>query len=113
MPATLKGDLTKRMRKGERKTATAVRQTAKGIVKKARAKVPIDTGHLRDSIRYEPLDNEHRAHVVVDTRDEKHPSYAAYLEYGTRHQGAQPFLIPAAEAERERFRRRIRKAYEA
>lgn len=113
MPATLKGDLTKRMRKGERQTATAVRQTAKGIVKKAQAKVPVDTGHLRSSIRYESLDNEHRAHVTVDTRDERHESYGHFVEYGTTRMAAQPFLIPAAEAEREPFRRKIAKAYEA
>ena len=113
MPATLKGDLTKRMRKGERKAATAVRQTAKGIVKGAQTRVPIDTGHLRSSIKAETLD-DHQALVTVNTRDEGHSqSYAAFVEYGTRRMAAQPFLIPAAAAEREPFRRRLRKAYEA
>jgi HK97 gp10 family phage protein len=111
MGATLKGDLTTRMRKGERKASTAVRQTAKGIVKGAQARVPVDTGHLRSSIKAEDLD-DHQALVTVDTRDERHPSYAAFQEYGTRHHAAQPFLIPAVEAEREPFLRRIRKAYE-
>lgn len=110
MPATLKGDLTRRMRKGERGAATAVRQTGREIVKKARTKVPIDTGHLRDSIRVEAID-DHRALVTVDTRDESHHSYAAFLEYGTVKMAAQPFFIPAVESAREPFRRRIRKAY--
>lgn len=111
MPAKLTGDLTKRMRRGERRTNAAVQSTAKAIVKGAQTHVPVDTGHLRGSIKADKLEGD-QALVTVDTRDDRHPSYAAYVEYGTRHMAAQPFLIPAAEAEREPFRRKIRKAYE-
>lgn len=112
MPATLKGDLTKRMRKGERKTATAVRQTAKGIAAGAQKRAPRDTNHLADeSIRVERID-DHQSVVIVQTADETHPEYGHFVEHGTRHAAAQPFFIPAVEAERERFRRRVAKAYE-
>jgi HK97 gp10 family phage protein len=111
MPAKLTGDLTKRMRRGERRVNAAVQSTAKAIVKGAKERAPVDTGHLKQSIKAERLEDD-QALVTVDTRDDRHPSYAAYQEYGTRYHGAQPFLIPAAEAEREPFRRKIRKAYE-
>ena len=109
---TLTGDLTKRMRRGEKRTAAAVGATAKDITKRAKARVPVDTGHLRKSIEPERID-EYRALVTVDTVDEKHSqNYAGFVEYGTRHMAAQPFLIPAAEAARQPFARRISKAYE-
>ncbi len=111
MPAKLTGDLTKRMRRGERRVAAAVTSTGKDIVKRAQAKVPVDSGHLRDSIKAEPLDDG-QVHVTVDTRDERHPSYAAYVEFGTRNQAAQPYFIPATEAARKQFVRKIAKAYE-
>jgi len=103
--ATLKGDLTKRMRRGERRVATAVRQTAKAIEKGAKQRVAVDTGYLKSQIRSEPLD-EHQALVVADT------DYAKFLEYGTRRMAAQPYFIPAVEAERKQFVRKIRKAYD-
>ena len=108
---TLTGDLTKRMRKGERGAATAVRQTTKGIAQGAQKRAPRDTNHLADeSISVERID-EHTAYVLVQTEDETHPEYSRFVEFGTRHHEAQPYLIPAAEAEREPFRRRVRKAY--
>ena len=102
---TLKGDLAKRMRRGERMTKTAVQNTAKGIAKGAQQRAPVDTGHLRSSISYERLD-EHAALVMVKA------TYGHFVEYGTRRMGAQPYLIPASEAERKPFEQRLRKAYE-
>ncbi len=102
---TLTGDLTKRMRAGERMARTAVQNTAKDIVKGAQQRVPVDTGHLKASISYERLD-EHAALVMVKAH------YGHFVEYGTRHMGAQPFLTPAAEGQRKPFEQRLRKAYE-
>ena len=112
MSATLKGDLTKRMRRGEKRAERAVHGTAENIKAGASGRAPRDTNHLADdSIRVERID-EHQAVVIVQTADEKHPEYSRFVEQGTRHQAAQPFLIPAAEAERGPFIQRIRKAYE-
>ena len=102
---TLTGDLTKRMRRGERMTRTAVQNTAKSIAQGAQQRVPVDTGHLKASITYERLD-EHAALVMVKAH------YGHFVEYGTRNMGAQPYLIPAAESQRAPFRQRVRKAYE-
>ena len=107
----LTGSLTKRMQRGERRVTAAVAATAKDVVAAAKARAPVDTGHLKASIARERVD-EHAVAVTVDTRDESHPSYAAFVEYGTRHMAAQPFLRPAVEAAREPFKRAVRKAYE-
>ncbi len=109
--AKLTGDLTKRMRRGERGAARAVTSTGKLIVKGAKAHVPIDTRHLHDSIRAEP-GPDGQVIVTVDTADERHPSYAGYVEFGTRRMAAQPFFIPATEVARKAFILKIRKAYE-
>ncbi len=108
---TLKGDLAKRMRAGERKSATAVRQTTKGIAAGAQKRAPRDTNHLADeSISIERID-EHTAFVLVQTADDTHEEYSRHVELGTVKAAAQPFLIPAAEAERQPFVRRVRTAY--
>lgn len=110
MPAKLTGDLTSRMRQGERRVAEAVQATAKDIVRGAQTRVPVDTGHLRSSIKAGRLADD-QALVTVDTSDGRHDGYQRFVELGTRYQAAQPFFIPATEAAREPFRRRIRQAY--
>ena len=55
----------------------------------ARRIVPVDTGRLRASIRYEIEDEE--LHLQADT------PYAGFVEYGTHRQRAQPYLRPAIE----------------
>lgn len=60
---------------------------AEGYAKRA---CPVDTGRLRNSITH--IVDEGTRHVIIGTDVE----YAAYVELGTRHQKAQPFLKPAA-----------------
>lgn len=61
-----------------------VGETAEGY---AKAYVPVDTGRLRDSITHT---------VDEDTMTlSANTEYAAYVELGTIHQGAQPYLYPA------------------
>lgn len=60
---------------------------AEGYAKRA---CPVDTGRLRNSITH--IVDEGTRHVVIGTNVE----YAPYVELGTRHQKAQPFLKPAA-----------------
>lgn len=51
---------------------------------------PVDTGRLRQSIGVQQVNPDH---YRVGTNVE----YAPYVEFGTRHQAAQPFLRPALE----------------
>ncbi len=105
MPATLKGDLTRRMRKGERGAATAVRQTLRDMQKTAQARSRVDTGQMKAGW-ITAMHDDHSGALANTVEHSK------YNEYGTRHMSAQPMLHPAVESAREPFRRRIRKAYE-
>ncbi|MFD5711326.1 HK97-gp10 family putative phage morphogenesis protein [Streptomyces pharetrae] len=58
-------------------------EIAEEVAKDARRLAPVDTGHLRASIRTE-------GNQVIAEAD-----YAAYVELGTEDQRAQPFLRPA------------------
>lgn len=80
-----------RRRVGEEVAAAAVecQSTAKVLV-------PKDTGTLARSIVAEP---ENPLSWVVGTDVE----YAPFVEYGTHRMAAQPYLTPAAEAQRQRF----------
>lgn len=69
----------------------------------AKALAPVDSGRLRASIR---ANFENRLKVTVGTPVE----YAPFVEFGTVRQRAQPFLIPAIEANRERFIRNLKAA---
>lgn len=60
---------------------------AEGYAKRA---CPVDTGRLRNSITH--IVDEDGKCAVIGTNVE----YAPYVELGTRHQKAQPFLKPAA-----------------
>lgn len=107
--ATLKGDLTKRMRRGARKVAAAVPATAKEIRKTAAARSRVDTGRMRAGWQ---------AVEVATTGDEvkwqvgNPVEHVIYNEFGTVRMSAQPMLFPAVESAREPFRRRIAKAYD-
>jgi HK97 gp10 family phage protein len=58
----------------------------------ARQLCPVDTGFLRRSIHVEPDSPALRISVIASA------PYAAYVEYGTPHSPAQPFMTPAARA---------------
>lgn len=70
---------------------------AEGYAKK---KCPVDTGNLRNSITH-LVD---RYDVYVGTNVE----YAPYVEFGTRHMHAQPYLRPAAADHGEQYRQVIK-----
>jgi HK97 gp10 family phage protein len=76
----------------ERELTTAIghllKRVADAVAEDARRFAPVDTGHLRSTIHAEPV--EGRAVRVVADAD-----YAAYVELGTRHMAAEPFLRPA------------------
>lgn len=63
-----------------------------GVEAKAKAVVPVRTGTLRRSI--------HSIFEAGGLRGIVGPSvgYGKYVEFGTRHRGARPYMRPAAEA---------------
>ena len=56
----------------------------------AKAKVPVDTGNLKNSISVGVVDENH-AELWATT------DYAAYVEFGTRRMAARPFMRPSVE----------------
>ena len=60
-----------------------------------------DTGRLAGDIKADISGK--RAEVYTDLE------YAAPLEFGTRNMAARPFMLPAMEAEREAWNRRIKR----
>ena len=68
------------------------------VATEAKRLAPVDTGRLRSSIYSEPDGPD----VIVGASAE----YAAYVEYGTRYQHAQPFMTPAIHAVAQRVAKR-------
>jgi HK97 gp10 family phage protein len=91
-------ELPEELRTGIRK---AVKTSAAAIRTEARKRVRVDTGTLRRSIRYKVDRDGLGATVKV------HEYYGHFIEFGTSSIPADPFLRPAAEAERQRFPTRI------
>lgn len=77
--------------------------SARRIAADARQRVPVLTGDTRDSIKAESSDGD-TARVTVGFPGQ-------FIERGTRHMGARPFMVPAAEAERQAHRNAIRDLY--
>lgn len=65
-----------------------LRRLADEVADDARRIVPVDTGLLRSSIRVGAV-TPRSARIHADA------PYAAYVELGTRHMRAQPYLRPA------------------
>lgn len=101
-------EIAKKLRKA---TSEIVRKTALDIEAGAKLKAPVDTGYLKNSIyastaqgsdystglpEVKPA-NDQEAIVGVGAE------YGQYVEYGTVHMAAQPFLTPAVEANRQAF----------
>ncbi len=84
----------------DKATAAALEEiglTAEGYAKKA---CPVDTGRLRNSITHLVSGREGGREVYIGTNVE----YAPYVEEGTVHMAAQPFLKPAAEGHAGTYR---------
>lgn len=74
-----------------------------------RARAPVDTGALRDSIEVEPpTGNFPGGRVIVGGNGAAGSTfYGVFVEFGTVYQPAQPFMRPAAAAAGERMRRAV------
>lgn len=82
--------------KMENMAAEAVTASARRAAEIARELVPVDSGELRSGISAAPED---RLSAVVSSA----AGHAAMVEYGTSKMAAQPYMQPAAEAERTAF----------
>lgn len=111
---------------------TAVAAGGRVIQQEAKARVPVDTGLVRDRIRVMSMRQEQRnarAEVVVGVRRvgkvskkvqknrrRTDPFYWRFIEFGTKFKPARPFLRPALENKRteavEAIRERLAKRIE-
>ena len=73
---------------------------------KAQQNAPVDTGTLKRSIGLEITDSGMTAEV------EPTADYAPYVELGTRFMDAQPYLKPAFDDQKEKFKRDMKKLVE-
>jgi len=87
----------------------AVRQGLEMIAEEARRLAPVDTGALRESIHVEMSPGGTNGEVVVGTSGGPE-YYAMFVEFGTAHMPARPFLRPAADAVRDRIQRQLAKS---
>lgn len=85
----LAADLTSAGPLAQAKAKQAIAKTAYDIEADAKAKAPVDTGNLRNSIGTDITDGGYAAEIGPSA------SYGAYVEMGTRHMAAQPYLGPA------------------
>jgi HK97 gp10 family phage protein len=77
-----------------------VAKAAHDIEAHAKGRAPVDTGFLRNSIGSQRVGD---AHWRISAR----AHYAVYVESGTRHMAAQPYMRPAADAVRPGFRKAV------
>lgn len=75
-----------------------IRKWSGKVVQEARRLVPVDTGNLRSSIRFDPNTRTIRAVGGAGGR-----VYAGYVEFGTSRMKAQPYLRPALAKYRKPF----------
>lgn len=80
-----------------------VRKNGSDMQKKAQKNAPVDTGTLQRSITLEMRDSGKTAEV------EPTVDYGAYVELGTRFMTAQPYLKPAFNEQKEKFKQDMRK----
>lgn len=97
--------LTKDMKKNLNMDAVKniVKQNGAEMQGKAQRNAPVDTGTLKRSIGLEISKGGMSATV------EPSAEYAAYVEFGTRHMNAQPYLKPAFESQSVQFEKDMKK----
>lgn len=104
----------------------ALQRGGEAVAEEARARVVVDTGRLKESIKVRGYPKTPAVKVEADypknarlrkrkTRKQKAGSkeyYAMAVEYGTRHVPARPFLMPAGEAKARMITDEVEKALE-
>lgn len=89
----------------EQRMQDIAQDAANAIASAAKARVPVDSGDLRDAIHVEV---EPDGFAVVAGTDDVF--YGHMVENGTVRQPPRPFLTPATEAERDNIERNVRDA---
>jgi HK97 gp10 family phage protein len=87
-------------------SAQASYDFARGTAASARFRCPVDTGALKASIQNKKIGPMHHQVRVGEF-------YGAYVEYGTRHMAAQPYLRPAIEEQKRIFKAKMAKVFSA
>ena len=80
-------------------TTKANSQIASQIAATAQANAPVQAGELRDSI------------VATENSVEVTAPHALFVEVGTEHQAAQPFLTPAVQEHADDYTAALREAF--
>ena len=83
-----------------------VRHNGAEMQEKAQRNAPVDTGTLKRSIGLEITDGGMSAEV------EPTAEYAPYVELGTRFMDPQPYLKPAFDEQKEKFKKDLKKLVE-
>lgn len=83
-----------------------VRHNGAEMQAKAQQNAPVDTGYLKRSIGIENTDGGMAAEV------EPTADYAPYVELGTRFMEAQPYLKPAFDEQKEKFKKDMKRLVE-
>lgn len=78
---------------------------ARTVVEEAKARCPVDTGQLRDSIRAEKKRGGNAYNISADAADENGFLYGPVVEFSPKIN--RPFLYPAMEAHRDEVKQRI------
>lgn len=74
------------------------------VARRAKAKAPVDTGALRNSIDYKVDKNGKGGMVFTDTQSRgkrKDTGYGGWVEGGTLTKAPRPFLAPAVDESRD------------
>lgn len=77
--------------------SNTVFEAANLIKDEAQMIAPVDTGYLRDHIET-AMEVEEPTRAVAKVTS--NADYSVFVEYGTRHMSAQPFMRPALDAKR-------------
>lgn len=80
-----------------------VRHNGAEMQAKAQQNAPVDTGNLKRSIGLEVTDGGMSAEM------EPTAEYGPYVELGTRFMEAQPYLKPAFDVQKEKFKNDMKK----
>jgi len=97
----------------EQELTSAVEAEADAVVQDARSQVRVDSGDLRDSITAEVrgMTANVRPRSAASSEDPRdHAIKAASNEFGKAGDPGQPYMVPAAEASRQRWPKRARDA---
>lgn len=89
MPPLVKWDPNPLYRQVDHEIAARMHKCGEMMVRKAKGLAPVRSGQLEASIRYEYHPAEHELTLVADAK------HAIFVEFGTVHMMARPFLRPA------------------